>query len=123
MKKDLSAVWDQINRWEANQEVERTIPQIHFAEGTEIIKVLLGFRHIVAQEAVTLEQTVQTTRELTYGEWDENQLAMVTLPTADRALSVSSPALMTSFGLGWNLDIITDEFKLNRTQVKKLPKH
>ena len=39
---------------------------------------------------------------------------------AARALSVSFPALMTSFGLGWNLDVITDEFKLNRPQVTKL---
>ena len=58
--------------------------------------------------------------ELTYGGWYQTQLATVTLPTAARALSVSFPALMTSFGLGWNLDVIADEFKLNRTQVKQL---
>ena len=39
---------------------------------------------------------------------------------AARALSVSFPALLTSFGPGWNLDVVTDEFKLSRTQVKKL---
>ena len=118
VKVDLAAVWDQIGRWPA-REVERTTPQIHFAEGTEIIKQPLSLRHIVAHEAVVLEQTVQA-RELTYGEWYRNQLYTVTLPTAARALSVSVPALMTSFGLGSNLDVIADEFKLNRTQVKKL---
>ena len=35
-------------------------------------------------------------------------------------MSVSFPALLTSFGLRWHLDVITDEFSLNREQVKKL---
>ena len=102
VKVDLAAVWDQICRLPGNREVERTIPQIHLAEGTEIIKLLLGLQHIVAHEAVVLVQAVQA-RELTYGEWYQNQLATVTLPTA---------TLLTSFG--------TDVFQLNRTQVKKL---
>ena len=119
VKVDLAAVWDQIGRWPASGEVERTTPQIHFAEGTEIIKKPLSLRHILAHEAVVLEQTVQA-RELTYGEWYRNQLYTVTLSTGARALSVSVPALMTSFGLGSNLDVIADEFKLNRTHVKKL---
>ena len=71
-------------------------------------------QHIVPQEAVVLEQDVQAC-ELTYREWYQTELATVT-----RALFVSFPSLMTSFSLGWNLDVITDEFKLNRTQVKKL---
>ena len=107
-------MWDQIRRWPANREVERTIPQVHFAEGTEIIKLPLDLQHIVAQEAVVLEQAVRAC-ELTYGEWYQTQLATVTLPTAARALSVSFTALMTSFG--WNLDVVTDEFKLNQAQV------
>ena len=62
-----------------------------------------------------MEQTIQA-REITYGEWYQDRLATVTLP----ALSVIIPALLTSFGLGWNLDVVTDEFNLSRTQVKKL---
>ena len=119
VKADLAAVWDQIGRWPANREVERTKPHIHFAESVEATRLPLGLRQIVDQEAVVLEQAVQAC-ELIYGEWYQTQLATVTLPTAARALSVSFPALMTSFGLNWNLDVIPNQFKLNRTQVKKL---
>ena len=73
----------------------------------------------MAQEAVVLEEAIQAC-ELTYAEWYHVQFAMVTLPVAARWLSVSFPALMTSFGLGWNLDVTMDEFKLNEAQVKKL---
>ena len=99
VKADLPAVWDQIGRWSANREVGRTIPQVHFAENTEINKLPLGLRHIVAHEAVTLERAKQA-REITYGEWYQYRLATDTLPMAARALSVSFPALLTSFGLG-----------------------
>ena len=58
VKADLVAVWDQIGKWPANREVERTIPQIHFAENTGIIRLPLGLRHIVAHEAVTLDQAI-----------------------------------------------------------------
>ena len=36
------------------------------------------------------------------------------------ALSVSFSALLTSFGLGWHLGVITEEFGLNGEQVKKV---
>ena len=49
IKADLAAVWDQLGRWPLNREVERTIPQIQFADDSEIIKMPLGKRHIVAQ--------------------------------------------------------------------------
>ena len=52
-------MWDQIGRWLANREMEQTIPQVRFAENTEIIKLLVGPRHIVAQNAVVLEKAVQ----------------------------------------------------------------
>ena len=45
---------------------------------------------------------------------------MVTFAMVARALSVSLPALMTSFGLCWNLNVVTDEFKLSRKHIKKL---
>ena len=59
VKADLAAVRDQIGRWPFNCEVERTIPQIQFADSTEIIKMPLDLRHIVAHETVTLDQLVQ----------------------------------------------------------------
>ena len=67
VKADLAAVWDRNGRWPLNREVERTIPQIQIADNTEIIKMPLGLRHIVAHEAVTLEQFLQA-REVTYGD-------------------------------------------------------
>ena len=76
-------------------------------------------RHIVYQEAVILERVIPA-REIISGEWYQGRLATVILPMAARALSVSFPVLMTRFGLGWNLDIVTDEFNLSRTQVKTL---
>ena len=73
LKADLAAVWDQIGRRPLNREIERTIPQIQFANNTEIIKMPLGVRHLVAQEAVTLDELVQA-REVTYGDWYQDRL-------------------------------------------------
>ena len=97
----------------AGQRIERLSEQYR-RYTSRITKLPLVLRHIVPQYAVVLEQDVQAC-ELTYREWYQTELATVT-----RALFVSFPALMTSFGLGWNLDVITDEFRLNRTQVEKL---
>ena len=73
----------------------------------------------MAHKAVNLDQAIQA-REITYGEWYLDLLATVTFEIAARALSVSFPAFLTSFGLGWHFDVTTDEFNLNREQVKKL---
>ena len=116
---DLAAVWDQIGRWPLNREIERTIPQTQFANKTEIIKMPLGVRHLVAQEAVTLDEQVQA-REVTYGDWYQDRLATVTLEMAARGLSASFPALLTSLGLGWHLDVIAAEFCLTDDRLKKL---
>ena len=105
IKADLAVVWDQLNKWPLNREVERTIPQIQFADNTEIIKMPLGIRHIVAHEAVTLSNLVSA-KEATYGDWYDDRLATVTLEMVARTLSVSFHALLTSFGLGWHLDVI-----------------
>ena len=88
IKADLAAVWDQLGRWPLNREVERTIPQIQFADDSEIIKMPLGMRHIVAHEAVTLNNLVQA-KEATYGDWYNDRLATVTLEVVARTLSVS----------------------------------
>ena len=118
-KADLAAVWDQTGRWPANCEVKRTIPQDLFAENTEIIKLPLGLRHIVAHEAVVLERAIQA-RETTYCEWYHDRFATVTLTLAAQELSVSFPALMTRFDPGWSLDVVNDEFNIIQTRVKKL---
>ena len=73
----------------------------------------------MAHEDVNLGQTIQA-REITYGEWYQDRLPTVTLEMAARTLSVSIPALLTSFGLCWHLDVVTDEFSLNQEQVRKL---
>ena len=119
IKADLAAVWDQLNRWPLNREVERTIPQIQFADNTEIIKMPLSIRHIVAHEAVTLSNLVQA-KEATYGDWYNDRLATVTLEMTARTLSVSFQALLTSFGLGWHMDVIADEFNLTDGQLRRL---
>ena len=119
VKTDHAAVWDQIGRWPLNRKVERTIPQIQFADNTEIIKMPLCVRHIVAHEAVTLDQLVQA-REITYGDWHNDRLATGTLEMVARTLSVSFHALLTSFGFGWHMDVIADEFSLNDGQLQKL---
>ena len=116
---DLAAVWDEIGRWPLNREVERTIPHIQIADNTVIIKMPLGLRHNVAREAVTLDQLVQT-REVTYGDWYQDRLDTVTLEMAARGLSVPFQALLTSFGLGWHLDVIADEIRLTDGQLQKL---
>ena len=92
IKADLAAVWDQLGRWPLNREVERTIPQIQFADKTEIIKMPLGIRHIVAHEAVTLNNLVQA-KKATYGDCCKDCLATVTLEIVARTLSVSFHAL------------------------------
>ena len=115
IKADLTAVWDLLDRWPLIREVERTIPQIQFADNTEIIKLPLGVRHIVAYEAVTLNKLVHA-KDATYGD----RLATVTIEMAARTLSVSFHALLTSFGLGWLMDVIADEFNLTEGQLQTL---
>ena len=83
---DLAAGWGETH----NREVQRTVPLIHFADNTEIYKLPFGLRHIVAHEAVNLDQAIQAC-EITYGEWYQDRLATVTLEMADRTLSVSIP--------------------------------
>ena len=78
-----------------------------------------GMRHIVAHEAVTLSNLVQA-KEATYGGWYIDRLATVTLDMTARTLSVSFQALLTSFGLGWHMDVIADEFNLPERQLQRL---
>ena len=79
----------------------------------------LGVRHIVAYEAATVNQLVRA-KEVSYGDWDNNRLATVTLEMAARTLSVSFHALLTSFGLSWHMDVIADQFNPTDGQLQKL---
>ena len=99
--------------------MERTPLEIQFADDSEIIKVPLGIRHLVAHEAVTLNNLVQA-KEATYGDWYNDRLATVTIEMVARTLSVSFHALLTSFGLGWHMDVVADEFNLTDGQLQKL---
>ena len=47
-------------------------------------------------------------------------MTTVTLEMAARTLSVSFPELKTSFGLGWHLEFMADEFCLTDEQLQKL---
>ena len=113
VKAESTAVWDQVGRWPANRELEQTILQICFAESTEIIKMPLGLRYIVPRTAVVLGQARGASSRAFSRRVVSRPICNGNLPVAARALSVSLTALMTSFVLDWNLDVITDEFKLN----------
>ena len=64
--------------------MERIIPQIRFAEGTEIIELPPGLRYIVARDTAVLEQAVQAC-ERNNAEWYKVQFARVALPETARA--------------------------------------
>ena len=81
----------------------------------------LGIWHIVAHEAVTLSNLVQP-KEATYGDWYNDRLATVTLEMTPRTLSVFFQALLTSFGLGWHMDVLADEFNLTDRKLQRLTK-
>ena len=49
------------------------MPQVHYADNTEIIKLPVGLRHIVPNEAVNLDQAIHA-REITYGEYSQDRL-------------------------------------------------
>ena len=68
---------------------------------------------------MTFNKLVQA-KEATYGDWYNDRLATVTLEIAARTLSISFHALVTSFGLGWHMDVIADEFNLTDGQIQKL---
>ena len=58
-------------------------------------------------------------KEATYGDWNNDRLVTVTLEKAARTLSVSFHALLTSFGLGWHMDVIADDFNLTDGHLQK----
>ena len=95
---------DQISRRLIAREVERTFP---LATGTEIIKLPLGARVIVAQEALLLETEFQT-RRMWYSRFSTTIVAELSVPLA---------ALETSFGLDRDHVVTSAELPLNETVV------
>ena len=73
----------------------------------------------MVRDANVLEQAVQAC-EHSFAEWCHAQFATTTLLETARLLSASLPAVVTSFGLSWNIDVVTDEITLNGAQVKSL---
>ena len=59
-------------------------------------------------------------KPLTEIDWYNDRLATETLEMAARTSSVFFHALLTSFGLGWHMDVIADEFNLTDGQLQKI---
>ena len=68
VRAELAELVKQIEAWPAARTVERTIPQIHFATGIEPVKLPVGIRHIVANEATNLKNEVDAA-SITYAHW------------------------------------------------------
>ena len=68
VRAELAELVKQIEAWPAARTVERTIPQIHFATGIEPVKLPVGIRHIVANEATNLNNEVDAA-SITYAHW------------------------------------------------------
>ena len=102
--------------WPAARTVERTIPQIHFASGIEPVKLSVGLRCIVAIEATNLKAEVDAAAT-TYANWYQTRFATRTLAEVARELNCPLEAFCTSHGLGWNLEVMTSEFRLPPRQL------
>ena len=68
VRAELAELVKQIEAWPAARTVERSIPQIHFATGIEPVKLPVGIRHIVANEATNLKNEVDAA-SFTYDHW------------------------------------------------------
>ena len=68
VRAELAELVKQIGAWPAARTVERTIPQILFAAGSETVKLPVGLRHIVGTEATNLKDEVDAAC-ITYTQW------------------------------------------------------
>ena len=119
VRAELAELVKQIEAWPAARTVERTIPQIHFATGIEPVKLPVGIRHIVANEATNLKNEVDAA-SITYAHWYQTRFVNRTLAEVAREHDCPLEAFCTSLGLGWNIDVITAEFSLTNVQTDKL---
>ena len=70
-------------------------------------------------EATNLKTEVDAAR-LTYAEWYQSRFVNRTLAEVAQELNCPLEAFCTSFGLGWNIDVIASEFSLTNVQTDKL---
>ena len=119
VRAELAELVKQIEAWPAARTVERTIPQIHFATGIEPVKLPVGIRHIVANEATNLKNEVDAA-SITYAHWYQTRFVNRFLAEVAREHDCPLEAFCTSLGLGWNIDVITAEFSLTNVQADKL---
>ena len=119
VRAELAELVKQIEAWPAARTVERTIPQIHFATGIEPVKLPVGIRHIVANEATNLKDEVDAA-SITYAHWYQTRFVDRTLAEVAREHDCPLEAFCTSLGLGWNIDVIAAEFSLTNVQADKL---
>ena len=119
VRAELAELVKQIEAWPAARTVERTIPQIHFATGIEPVKLPVGIRHIVANEATNLKDEVDAA-SITYAHWYQTSFVDRTLAEVTREHDCPLEAFFTSLGLGWNIEVIAAEFSLTNVQADKL---
>ena len=119
VRAELAELVKQIEAWPAALTVERTFPQIHFATGIEPVKLPVGIRHILANEATNLKNEVDAA-SITYAHWYQTRFVNRTLAEVAREHDCPLEAFCTSLGLGWNIDVITAEFSLTNVQADKL---
>ena len=119
VRAELAELVKQIEAWPAARTVERTTPQIHFAKGIEPVKLPVGIRHIVANEATNLKHEVDAA-SITYAHWYQARFVDRTLAEVAREHDCPLEAFCTSPGLGWNIDVIAAEFSLTNVQADKL---
>ena len=119
VRPELAELTKRIGAWPAARTVERTIPQISFATGIEPVKLPVGLRHILAAEATNLKDEVDAA-SITYAQWYQTRFVDRTLADVARELDCPLEFFCTSLGLGWNIDVIADEFSLTNAEADKL---
>ena len=105
----------QIGDWPTARAVERTIPQIRFAPGSEPVKLPVGLRNIIATESADLKAEVDTC-SITYAYWYWSDQ---TLENVASELKLPLKAICTSHCLGWSIDVLAAEFALTNVQADR----
>ena len=119
IREELTEMVKQIAAWPAARAVERTIPQIRFASGTEPVKRPVGLRHYFATESTNLKAEVNACA-ITYAHLYQGRFFDRTLSDVACELILPLETVCTSLGLGWNLDELATEFALSDFQANKL---
>ena len=118
VREELAKMMKQVGDWPAAGAVERTIPQIRFASGSEPVKLPVELHNSIANESTSLKAEADACA-ITYAHWYQTRLVDRTL--ADVAFELKlMEAICTSLGLDWNIDVLTAEFALTNVQADKL---